>query len=281
MKKKYRIREIRQHFFDVASWVNPEDTCDLIDFGDPDREVGRIGTGWSCCSQNLEAADEDGCELFISHESLMHGKAWAQGVDSENTPWGRRRLAALKTRGMACMRIHDTWDNYPEYGIRDSWRRFLDLGELIEERPYHYPETDLFAPGNSLALSLVQPQPLGRLASHMADKCSLFPCFQGVTVYGDFNSTVKTVATGVGCHVPTLEMLELGADVLVVTFDRALQTSTRLPLTDMNAKVIALEHGVSEMPGMASMATLLSQVFPDLQATFYCREPEAIAVGAL
>lgn len=281
MNRQYAIREIRKHFFDVASWVDPENTCDVIYSGDPDRKVSRIGTGWSCCSQNLEAAAADGCELFISHEALLHGKYWAADMDSEDTPWGRRRLSALDSSGMACMRLHDTWDNYPEYGIRDSWRRFLALGALIAERPYHRPGTDRFAARNSLALCRIEPQTLRDLASHIAGKCSLFPCFQGVTVHGDLDSEVKAVATGVGCHIPTLEMLELGADVLIVTFDRALQETIRIPLTEMNANVIALEHGVSEMPGMQSMAAHLEQVFRGVRATFYCREPEAITVGRM
>ena len=278
MNRKYTIREIRQHFFDVASWVDPRNTCDVIYAGDADRNVGRIGTGWSCCSQNLEAAAADGCELFISHESLLHGSAWAPGVDSEDTPWGRRRLAALKTSGMACMRHHDTWDNFPEHGIRDSWRRFLGLTDLVAERPYHYPGSGQFAAGNSLALCRTKTQSLRDFAAHVADRCSIFPCFQGATVYGNPASEVKTAATGVGCHIPTMEMLELGADVLVVTFDRALQETIRVPLTEMDANVIAVEHGVAEMPGMQSMAALLERVFSGIQAKFYCREAEAVTV---
>ena len=83
------------------------------------------------------------------------------------------------------------------------------------------------------------------------------------------------MATGVGCHVPTLEMLDLGADVLVVTLDRALQETIRIPLSEMGANVIGVEHGVAEMPGMQRLASYLEQAFPGIEATFYCREPRA------
>jgi hypothetical protein len=43
----------------------------------------------------------------------------------------------------------------------------------------------------------------------------------------------------------------------------------------MGANVIAVEHGVAEMPGMRSLAAYLEQAFPGLRATFYCREPAA------
>jgi len=275
MSKSTTMRDIRQHVFGIASWVDPENTCDVIYAGDPDRKITKIGTGWSCCSQNLEAAAADGCELFISHEALCHGPLWAPDTDSESTPWGRRRLAVLESSGMACMRLHDTWDNFPEHGIRDSWRRFLGLGELVEERPYHYPGTGHFAARNSLALSRVEPESLSDFARQLARKCAVFPCFQGATVQGDAGAEIRTVATGVGCHIPTLEMLDLGADVLVVTYDRALQETIRIPLTEMDANVICVEHGVAEMPGLQSMALYLNQTFPGIQATFYCREPAA------
>jgi putative NIF3 family GTP cyclohydrolase 1 type 2 len=272
------IREIRAHIFGVADWVDPEATVDVIYTGDRDRVVEHVGVGWSCCSQNLEAAAADGCDLFIAHEGLLHGPTWAPKMDSCETPWGRRRLAALETSGMACMRLHDTWDNFPEHGIRESWRRFLGLGDLVAERCYHYPWLAQFTVRPSLALSRVPPQSLQTFASDLAARCRVFPCFQGATVQGDLAAEVALVATGVGCHIPTLEMLELGADVLVVTLDRALQETIRIPLSEMGANVIAVEHGVAEMPGMDRMASYLESVFPGLRCMFYCREPAAVTV---
>jgi hypothetical protein len=73
-------------------------------------------------------------------------------------------------------------------------------------------------------------------------------------------------------------MLERGADVLVVTLDRAKQESFRIPLAEMGANLVAVEHGVSEMPGMARLAAYLEQTFPGLRATFHCEEPRAETV---
>ena len=36
MSQRYPIRAIREHFFEVATWVTPEHTCDLIYAGNPD-----------------------------------------------------------------------------------------------------------------------------------------------------------------------------------------------------------------------------------------------------
>jgi putative NIF3 family GTP cyclohydrolase 1 type 2 len=268
------VRALREHFFSVAKWVDPRSTCDQITYGSPDREVFKIGTGWVPCSQNLEAAATDGCDLFISHEAFFHGN-WAPDLDSRDTAWGRNRMEILKQYDMACMNQHDTWDNFPVYGIRDSWRAFLGLTELIEERPYYYPGGNRFATRNSLALCRVAPQRLGDFAGRVAALCGVFPTSPGVTVHGSLDDPIRTVATGVGCHIPTLEMLELGADLLVLTFDRAFQTTIRIPLAELGARMIVVEHGVSEMPGMKSMATYLEKTFPGIDAKFYCHEPAA------
>jgi putative NIF3 family GTP cyclohydrolase 1 type 2 len=279
MGRAWTLQEIREHVFGVASWVDPERTCDVVFRGAPGTRVRRVGVGWSCCAPNLEAAAAAGCDLYIGHEALLHGPEWAPGLDSADTPWGRHRLAVLEDAGMACMRLHDTWDNFPEHGIRDAWRRFLGLGEPVAECAYHYPGRDRFAPRNSLVLSpLAQPCSLRAFAADLARRCRVFPCFQGATLHGDPEAVVRLAATGVGCHVPGLEMLERGADVLVVTLDRAKQESFRIPLAEVGANLVAVEHGVSEMPGMARLAAYLERTFPGLRATFHCEEPRAETV---
>ena len=271
------INQIGQHFYDVLNGVPggvPGSFGDRkIYGGDHDREVKKIGIGWVPCSQNLETAGADGCDLFISHENIFYGP-WAQDLDSSETVWGRRRMSILKKNDMAWFNLHDTWDCFPEYGIRDSWMKFLDLTELLEERPYYRGSGKVTAT-KFLALSRVKTQSFGEFASFVARKCSVFPSSQGVTIHGNRNAEIRTVATGAGCCIPTLEMLELGADVLVLTFDRAMQTTIRIPLIEMNANILVVEHGTSEMPGMQSMAVYLNKTFPDIEATFYCKEPMA------
>ena len=68
-------------------------------------------------------------------------------------------------------------------------------------------------------------------------------------------------------------MLDLGADVLVLTLDRAFQTTIRAPLAEMGVNLITLEHGVSERPGMQSLAACIERTFSGMAATCHCREP--------
>ena len=271
------IRELRDHFFSVSHWVDPDHTADQITYGDPDREVRKVGTGWVPCWQNLEAAAADACDLFISHETFFYGE-WAPNLNSTETVWGKRRMGVLEQHNLACINLHDTWDNFPEYGIRDAWRNFLGLTELLNERPYYSPGSGRFTAQSSLALCRVEPQTLGEFAAFVAERCSTFRSSHGVTLMGDRAAHIESAATGVGCHIPGLEMVELGADVLVLTLDRALQTTVRIPLVEMGANLLVVEHGVAEMPGMQSMAEYLSKTFPGVEATFYCEEPEAETV---
>jgi putative NIF3 family GTP cyclohydrolase 1 type 2 len=272
------MRQIREHMFGLATWVDPEETVDQIVHGDPDRQVTRIGLGWTPCAQNLEAAAADGCELFVSHETFFYG-LWGPDLESREAPWGRRRMRALERNDMACMNLHDTWDNFPEHGMRDAWRAFLGLTDLIEERPYYRAGRKNYAPRCSLALCRVKPQTLGEFASFVAARCSAFPSSQGVTVHGDLAAPVERVASGVGCHIPSLEMLELGADVLIVCFDRARQTTIRIPLAEMGANMLVVEHGTSEMPGMQRMTEYLRNTFEGVETAFYCEEPAGVTVG--
>ena len=58
-----------------------------------------------------------------------------------------------------------------------------------------------------------------------------------------------------------------------------MQTTVRIPLAELGANVIAVEHGTAEMPGMQSMAEYLNRTFPGVEARFYCEEPAATTVA--
>lgn len=252
------VGELHAHFLDQAWWVDREKTADKISVGDPNREVRRVGTGWTACLPNLQAAIADGCDLFISHESIFCER-WAQ---------------VAQEHGIALCTLHDTWDLFPVWGIRDSWARHLGLKEedLLAERTYR---PTLRRP--SLALYRVPETTVEEYARHVAQCVREFGQ-EGVFVMGDGAHPVRRVAIGVGCHIPEQQMLELGADVLVQVFDRALQTVSRLPLMELGAHLILVEHGVAEMPAMRNMARYLREHFPDLEATFYANEPGSRAV---
>jgi putative NIF3 family GTP cyclohydrolase 1 type 2 len=233
--------------------------------GTPDHRVTRIGTGWSACTANLEAAAADGCDLFISHEP-SYCEFWEPKANFRGSAWGRRRAAILERHGMAQMALHDTWDNWPVYGVRDSWLAFLGLHQPLFFRDY------LGRPNQWLSMHEVRPTTVDGFAAEVAARIAALGA-PAVAVMGRGEAPVRKVAVGVGCGIPTFEMLELGADLLIVVYDRAFQTFTRLPLLDLGANLLVLEHGTTEMPGMRNLARYLNETFPAIPATYYQHEP--------
>jgi hypothetical protein len=62
-----------------------------------------------------------------------------------NSPW-----VNLKNTVDTVLRAHDTWDNWPEIGIRDSWAKYLGFTKRLREGSrlrwtavYEIPETTL------------------------------------------------------------------------------------------------------------------------------------------
>jgi len=266
-----KIEDMRQHFLARAPWVDPQRTIDQIRLGEGDREVHAIGTGWCACAANLHAAAADGCDLFVSHEAPF---ACDTGADAgRDTPWGRRRAQICTEADMALMNLHDTWDHWPTYGVRDSWSAFLGLGEPLRILDYIHPGQTVAAHGRaSLALHEVPATTADAFARHVARRVREIGR-ENVTLLGQPDVRVRTVATGVGCHIPSFEAREAGADLLVVVYDRALQTTVRLPLAELGAAVVTVEHGTAEMPAMRNLARYITETFGDLEATFYAREP--------
>ena len=265
------IEQLREHFLSRSPWVDRETTCDRIHVGEGQTPLRKVATGWTACEANLRAAANDGCDLFISHEL-----PWPANTFSAEQPpaqWARLRQALCMQAGLGLMNLHDTWDHWPTFGVRDSWAGFLHLGEQLKVLDYIHPGHSAPTTGReSLAIHRVPATTVGKFARQLAQRIGEVR-MDSVTVMGDPAAAVQTVAIGVGCHVPGFECLTAGADLLIVTYDRSHHTRDRICLVEMGANLIVLEHGASEMPAMANLARYINQTFDDLTATFYCHEP--------
>lgn len=140
--------DIREYLLSHSPWVDRARTVDTIKAGDPTREVHTVGVGWMATMDNLRAAHALGCELFITHEPTF----WEHGPEEityRTVEPGLSKQRWLDETGIVVLRAHDTWDNWPGIGIRDSWARGLGLTEFVAEDPtrwhaiYRIPETTL------------------------------------------------------------------------------------------------------------------------------------------
>ena len=257
--------ELREYLLSRAPWVDRASTVDTIKAGDPHRQVETVGVGWMATIENLRAAVELGCELFITHEPTF----WQHEAPEDRfrrVPPGTAKTELLEATGLVVLRCHDVWDSWPDIGIRDSWARWLGLTDLVAQgdHPWH-------------AMYAIEPTTLRRFAQHVADRIA--PLGEdSVSVIGAPERVVSRPAIGVGCGGPDKDMVDLGADVLIVCYDGASYWATRERLAELGAAVITVEHGTSEMPGMMSLAEYLRQTFPELTVHYLDRHPRTWTV---
>ena len=148
-------QELFDYFYQQAHWVNHEHSADAVRFGDKDTQVIKVGTGWIDSVDNLAAAAADGCNVFISHEIPF---SWEKNTNKEQMVWYQKRMRILEESGMVLMNLHDTWDHFPEIGVRDGFAKLLGLTELVEELDYIHPFSDKVTTGhNSLGIYRIDP----------------------------------------------------------------------------------------------------------------------------
>ncbi len=260
-------QDIHEHLLSRAAWVDRSRTVDTIKAGDPTRPVRTAAVGWISSIDNLRAATELGCELFITHEPTFWEHQAPEGRLRSVEP-GRTKQKLLDETRLVVLRCHDVWDSWPEIGIRDSWAAWLGLGKpaAVGQHPWH-------------AMYAIAPVPLRDFARRVAERIA--PLGEdSVSVMGDPQRVVSRVAVGVGCGGPDKDMIDLGAEVLIVCYDGASYWQTRERLSELGAAVIAVEHGTSEMPGMMNLAKYLRETFPELTVHYLDRHPRTWTVAA-
>ncbi|MBN1676741.1 MAG: Nif3-like dinuclear metal center hexameric protein [Kiritimatiellae bacterium] len=259
--------DIREHLLARAPWVDRDRTVDTVKAGDPQKPVATVGVGWMATRYDLRAAHAAGCDLFITHEPTFYDHRELPESDCREHEPAKTKKAFLDETGMVVLRIHDTWDNWPGIGIRDSWAKGLGLTDFLAENTsgpqarwhavYRIPETSL-----------------GEFAAYVAARVRVLGQ-DGVEVLGNPDRRVSRPALGVGCGGPDKDMVDLGADVLIVCYDGASYWRSRERLCELGAAVIMVEHGTSEMWGLENLATYLGDTFPELTVQYFAEHPRA------
>jgi putative NIF3 family GTP cyclohydrolase 1 type 2 len=261
------VHDIRIHFLKHASWVDPDRTCDQVLFGDRNKEVSTVGVGWYPSMENLQAAAQLNCDLFITHEPLF----WAYN-DPPDSRWNWRepsltKIDFLNQTGMAVLREHDSWDNWRSIGIRDSWASFLGLDDFCEEDRTRWH-----------AMYKINPTPLKDFAIHILKKIQSLG-EDSIQILGDPQRIITRPSLGVGCGGPDMDMIERGSDCCIVCYDGASYWSTRERLHAAGAAVITLEHGTTEMPGIKNLALYVAQIFPELTVHYLDNHPRTWTIS--
>jgi len=252
--------DIRDYLLSHSPWVDPVHTVDQILAGDGAKQIRTVGVAWMATIEDLRAAHVLGCDLLVSHEPLFWDH-WGTNDRFKGVEPGLTKQRFLQETGMAVLRAHDSWDSWPEIGIRDSWARGLGLTHFVaqDETRWH-------------AVYAIEETSLKDFARYVASRISVLG-EDSVRVYGDPERVVSRPSLGVGCGGPDKDMVDRGSDVLIVCDDGAWYWSTRERLVELGVGVIVVEHGTSEMWGIENLARHLAGTFPELQVHYLDRHP--------
>lgn len=243
--------DLLRHMIEASPWVDPDRTVDAVKGGDGARPIATVAVCWFPSLANLRRAVDLGCDLLITHEPTWWDHHDRPGGWRDRGP-GLEKTRLLEESGLVVARLHDTWDNWPQLGIRDSFARGLGLECYVGEDETRWHAT-----------YEVPEQSLRDFARYVAGRVA--PLGEStVQVMGDPDRRVSRPSIGVGCGGPAEDMIALGSDVLIVCFDGAGYWSQRDRFLEQGVGVIALEHGTTEMWGLESLAGYIGDTWPEL-----------------
>jgi len=246
-----KAAEIERHLRSLrGSGPYPDPDVDTFKSGGPETEVTGIAVGWMSYTWALEKALALGCSLFVTHEPTYYDHLDAD-PEVFRLPGVRAKRDFIESSGLAILRCHDLWDLIPEVGIPDAWGRFLDLGDPVRAARY-------------LRAYTLEPQSASEFGATLARRVA--PLGQpGVQLFGPGEQQIASVALGTGAITPVLEMLaELEVDAVIATDDGIDTWRDGALAIDLGIPIFVVNHPVSELAGVESLAAHLKAAFPQI-----------------
>lgn len=246
-----RARAVAEYLRSLDSgWVDWHTTVDHFVAGDPEQEVTGIAVGWMAYTAALQRAHGLGCNLFVTHEPTLFDHRDDPSA-LERFPGVREKRAWLEASRLIVLRCHDVWDQAPELGIPDSWGSFLELGEPVRADGY-------------FRLYRIEARPAREVAAHVAGRVrSLGQA--AVELVGPGDREVCTVAIGTGAISPLPRLLDLyEPDLAICSDDGFTYWHAGALAIDLGIPVVVVNHAVTELPGIQSLARTLRERFPDV-----------------
>lgn len=241
-----RIADVQSHLMQLdGGWVDRDKTVDTLKFGDPDTQVTGIAVGWMSYQAALEEAVRLGCNLFITHEPTFYDH-FDRDPASLALPAARHKREFLESSGLAVLRCHDLWDQYPGIGIPDSWAQFLGFGPPVAGTGF-------------FRVLDVTGHTAGTVAAQIARR--VLPLGQeAVQLIGNANQPVTRLAIGTGAITPFPRLVaELDADMYLCTDDGFTYWRDGALAIDSNQVVAIVHHHVAEQYGLKQLAAYLQR----------------------
>ena len=242
------------------------DTVDQIVYGDPEREIAKLGLCWMPYSETIERAAADGVNVMVVHEAPFYVH-W--GWDSPRNDvkrtcaeggYGRalalyedavaRKKALLDRCGMTLVRCHDALDAAPELGVPYAFARHLGYTRRLAASANGYLQ--VYEIGQTTAMAEVR-----RLMSRMDDLTQKAAFF-----YGDGERSITRVGIGTGCCCDPIALLDLGAELCISITDTARTWIHGEFARDTGLPLLVIDHGTSEDCGVRALQEYLAQRLP-------------------
>ena len=247
--------DILEHFLARSSWVTRGKTSDKVIMGDPGEDFDRCLVTWMPSMKALRQVAARGCRLLICHEpTFWHIRHDIAPEVDDGFGWDK--AAFIRKHGITIIRIHDTWDRWPEVGIPWAWARFLGIGE---KGPV------AFGQDGYLHRYDIEPVPFGVFARQVAGRCAAIG-EPSVQVVGDPDQMVSRIGSGTGCGCDIVLYRQMGCDCSILSDDGSCYWSGIQGAEDVGHPVIRVNHGTSEEPGMVTLTRYINENLPGLRA---------------
>jgi len=249
-----KIKEIIENIHKVTNWVDYDYTRDQILIGDENNEVTNIGVCWVATLDVLKQAKQQNINFIISHENPLYieGTAIAASILAKR----KQKQDFCKQNNITIYRLHDGWDQFPEYGVCDQLAKTINLPFESRDIKSLYQKAIL---NGEYTVEQIAKKVAQGLAPYGSDH---------VEVLGDLNAEVNILAMGVGAATDTQVMNRMNADCMIVSYDGTCGWIDQQWAIDSNISLIMVHHYTNEIPGIIGMQEYFKKEYPKLNVTY-------------
>lgn len=247
MTAKDIIEEINRGAF------TPPVTCDTVKWGNPDREIKRLGICMMPTAEVLCEAKRLSLDMLIVHEPLYYNHMDELSCDGVT----EKKASLVRELDAVIYRYHDNMHYRPCDLIGKGELRFMGLSGEIEVEP-----------GKPAVLRLSSPMTAPELGELAKERLGL----KNLKIAGSLKGPIRAVGLCFGTPAGVLDLLKR-EDVDCVMVGEACEWQLCEYARDadhlgITKSVIVMGHIGSERDGMRLLAEELAEKHPDIEISY-------------